>query len=271
MAKRRGVSVEAVPSDAEGGFDVAALERMIDERVRLVAVSHLPTHGGLVNPAAAIGEVTRRHGILYLLDACQSVGQMPIDVDAIGCDMLAATGRKYLRGPRGTGFLYVRRSRLAELEPPFIDQHAAHWTGADRYELRADAKRFENWESYVAGRLGLKAAVDYALEIDVARMWPRIRDLAARLRGELAGVPGVVVRDQGPELSGIVTFTREDQPAAALSARLRARGINTSVTDGPAHLDRHRRTYGPAVRASIHAYNTENELDRLIEAVTGDA
>jgi selenocysteine lyase/cysteine desulfurase len=271
MARHRGVSVEPVPSDAAGGLDVAALERMIDDRVRLVAVTHVPTHGGLVNPAAAIGEVTRRHGVLYLLDACQSVGQMPVDVDAIGCDMLAATGRKYLRGPRGTGFLYVRRRRLSELEPPFVDQRAARWTDARSYSLRDDAKRFENWESYVAGRLGLKAAADYAREVDVALMWPRIRALAATLRAELARLPGVVVRDHGPELSGLVTFTKDDEPAAALSARLRRRGINTSVTDGPAHFDRHRRTYGAAVRASVHAYNTEDELDRLLAAVTEDA
>lgn len=267
MAKRRGVSVEVVPSDDAGGLDVDALERMIDARVKLVAITHVPTHGGLVNPAEAVGAVTRRHGILYLLDACQSVGQLPLDVEAIGCDLLAATGRKYLRGPRGTGFLYVRGARLAELEPPFVDQRAAAWSAPDAYTLRADAKRFENWESFVAGRLGLKAAVDYALDVGVARMWPRIHALAATLRAALADVDGVVVRDHGPELCGIVTFTKADEDAAALAARLRRSGINTSVTDGPAHFDRHRRRYGPAVRASVHAYNTEAEVDRLVRAV----
>jgi cysteine desulfurase / selenocysteine lyase len=267
VARRTGAVVEVVPSDAAGGLDVAALERMIDDRVKLIALNHVPTHGGLVNPAAAVGAVARRHGILYLLDACQSVGQIPLDVEAIGCDMLAATGRKYLRGPRGTGFLWVRRERLAELEPPFIDQHAASWTAAGEFSLRPDARRFENWEFYVAGKLGLAAAVDYARAVDVASMWPRIRELAARLRRELASVDGVVVRDQGPELCGIVTFTTAEEDAAALSARLRARAINTSVADGPAHFDRRRRTYGAAVRASVHAYNTEDELARLVRAV----
>lgn len=271
IARRLGVTVEVVPSDAAGGFDTAALERMIDARVRLIAVTHVPTHGGLVNPATDIGAIARRYGILYLLDACQSVGQMPVDVGAVGCDMLAATGRKYLRGPRGTGFLWVRRERLAELEPPLVDQHAATWTGPDSYVLRADAKRFENWESYVAGRLGLKAAADYATAIGVERMWPRLHSLAADLRRELAAVDGVVVRDRGPELCGIVTFTKADENADALVARLRRRGINTSVTDGPAHFDRHRRRYGAAVRASVHAYNTEDELDRLVSAVAEGA
>ncbi|NBB70141.1 MAG: aminotransferase class V-fold PLP-dependent enzyme [Alphaproteobacteria bacterium] len=267
VARRTGAVVEVVPSDRAGGLDVAALERMIDDRVKLIALNHVPTHGGLVNPAAEIGAVARRHGILYLLDACQSVGQIPLDVEAIGCDMLAATGRKYLRGPRGTGFLWVRRARLAELEPPFVDQHAATWVTADDFALREDARRFENWEFYVAGKLGLAAAADYACAVDVAAMWPRIRDLAARLRRELTAVAGVVVRDQGPELCGIVSFTKADEDAADLSARLRTRSINTSVADGPAHFDRHRRTYGAAVRASVHAYNTEDELAQLVGAV----
>ena len=267
LAERRGVTVEVVPSDAAGGLDVATLERMIDDRVRLIAVTHVPTHGGLVNPAAAIGAVARRHGILYLLDACHSVGQLPLDVEDIGCDMLAASGRKYLRGPRGTGFLYVRRARLAELEPPFVDQRAARWVAADRFAWRADARRFENWESFVAGRLGLAAAVDYALEVGVAAMWPRIRDLAARLREELATIADVTVRDKGAELSGIVTFTHARLDADEIAAHLRAQAINTSVTDGPAHFDRHRRAYGPAVRASVHAYNSDDEVDRLVAAL----
>jgi len=267
VARRTGARVEVVPSDAAGGIDVDALDRMVDDRVRLIALTHLPTYGGLINPAAEVGAVARRHGILYLLDACQSAGQLPLDVEAIGCDMLAGTGRKYLRGPRGTGFLYVRRERLGELDPPLIDQHAARWLGADSYELRPDARRFENWECYVAGKLGLAAAAHYATTIDVARMWPRIRALAAELRARLRALDGITVRDHGPELSGIVTFSSEHEAAGDVASRLQRAGINTAVSDGPAHFDRHRRAYGPVVRASVHAFNTEDELDRLVRAI----
>ncbi|HEV2159656.1 aminotransferase class V-fold PLP-dependent enzyme [Bradyrhizobium sp.] len=270
VAKRTGAVIDVVPSDASGELDVGALERMIDARVKLIAVTWVPTNGGLVNPAAAIGKIARAHGIPYLLDACQAVGQMEVDVEAIGCDMLSATGRKFLRGPRGTGFLYVRRPLLQQLEPPMIDHFAAPWVSRDAYQLRDDARRFENWENNYAARLGLGAAVDYALAIGLGPIEQRCRMLAGRLRSGLASIRGVTIRDLGRSPGAIVSFTVEGYEADAVVRSAAAAGITIGASDpASTRIDAETRALPPVVRASPHYYNTEAEIDRLIGLVAG--
>ena len=268
LARQKGVVVERVPSTAAGDLDVEALERMIDGRVRLIAVTHVPTNGGLVNPAAEIGRIAKAHNILFLLDACQSAGQLELDVQAIGCDLLSATGRKYLRGPRGSGFLYVRKERLEEIEPPVLDLHSAHWVAPERYEMRPDARRFENWEFNYAAVLGLGAAVDYALAWGMPEIERRVVALAADLRTALAEVPGITVQDIGTRKCGICTFTHERLDAATISARLRAQAINTSVSDpNSTLLDATARELPDLVRASVHYFNSGEEIDHFCRAL----
>jgi selenocysteine lyase/cysteine desulfurase len=268
VAKRTGAVIDVVPSDASGELDVDALERMIDERVKLIAITWVPTNGGLVNPAAAIGKIARAHGIPYLLDACQAVGQMAVDVEAIRCDMLSATGRKFLRGPRGTGFLYVRRA--LKLEPPMIDHFAAPWVSRDAYQLRDDARRFETWENNYAARLGLGAAVDYALDIGIAPIEQRCRTLAGRLRSGLAALPGITIRDLGRAPGAIVSFTMDGHEADAIVASAAAAGITIGASDpSSTRIDAERRALPHVVRASPHYYNTEAEVDRLIAQLAG--
>jgi selenocysteine lyase/cysteine desulfurase len=267
LAASRGVQVEVVPDDEHGQLSLDALARLLDAgRVRLVAVNHVPTHDGLINPAAEIGKLARAAGALYLLDACQSVGQLAVDVREIGCDLLSTTGRKYLRGPRGTGFLYVRGSVLDQLEPPFVDLRAADWLGPREYAWRPDARRFETWERFVAGQLGLAAAGAYLLEIGIGAIEERVLALGARLREQLAGVPGITVRDRGLRKCGIVTFTHGTVPAEEIVRRLARDGINVRVSEQTYRFDEGSQPLA-RVRASVHYYNTEDELDRAIAAI----
>jgi selenocysteine lyase/cysteine desulfurase len=268
VCRRTGAVVEPIPDDEHGQLSVEALREALDERVKLVAVTHIPTNGGLINPAEEIGRVTRAAGKPFLLDACQSIGQIPVDVAEIGCDMLSASGRKYLRGPRGTGFLYVRGEVLDRLDPPFLDLHAARWTTRDRYELRPDARRFENWETNYAGKIGLRAAVDYALGQGLDETSGRLRTLAARLRSRLGAIPRVTVRDKGARKGGVVTFTVDGVAPDAIQHQLAERRINvTFSTVASTRLDMEARGLDRVVRASVHYYNSEDEVDRFVDEI----
>jgi cysteine desulfurase / selenocysteine lyase len=266
VCRRVGATIEVLPNDEHGQVSVDALREALDERVKLVAITHAPSHGGLVNPAAAIGRVTRSAGVPYLLDACQSVGQLDVNVDDIGCDFLCATGRKYLRGPRGTGFLYVRRNWLERLEPPFIDLQAARWTTRSTYELRADARRFESWESSIAAKLGLGTAVEYALSWGLESITDRVRALAAGLRARLRALPRVDVLDTGEEQSGIVTFNVAGVAADEVRKALADQQIHVGlIARNRLEMDVHRLEW--VVRASVHYFNTEDEVERLCAAL----
>jgi selenocysteine lyase/cysteine desulfurase len=270
LARRLGVEIVRAPDLPEGGVDPDAVRALVRRRPpTLVAITWIPTNSGLVQPVAAIGEVCRAAGVPYLVDACQAVGQMPVDAPAIGCDYLAATSRKFLRGPRGIGFLYVADHALTGgAYPLLVDMHGATWSDPDRFELTPDARRFESWEVASALVLGLGAAAAYALDVGLETARDRARALAAYARARLAELPGVRVLDRGAELCAIVTAEPAGRPGAEIKLALRARGINTSSPGrDDAVIDMDEKGARSAIRISPHYYNTAGEIDAAVEAL----
>jgi len=263
-----GIAVEVLPSDSTGRVDPGALQEMLDDRVRLVSLVHVPTNSGLVNPVREVVDLAHGAGALVLLDACQSVGQLAIDVADLGVDALSATGRKWLRGPRGTGFLYVAPHLLHDMEPFAADLRGATWTSATEYRLRDDAARFELWEHDVAGRLGFRVAVEHLLGLGPEEVEKTVRGLAAHLRTNLTDVPGVELREQGDDLSGIVSFTMDGLAAGQIRDSLAASAVTVSVSGAATTLlDMQARGLQDVVRASPHYFVTEAQLDHAVESV----
>jgi cysteine desulfurase/selenocysteine lyase len=263
-----GIEVRVIPNDENGNFSLTALEEAISPRVKLIAVTHIASTTGGMLPIVDIGRIARRQGVLYLLDACQTAGQAPIDVKEIGCDMLSVNGRKFLRGPRGTGFLYVRKDVQDRLRLLLMDGHSIASIDEKGFRARDDARRFELYEKNRAVVLGLGAAIDYALNIGVDRIWQRVQDLAGSMRRQLRAIDGVVVHDRGEQQCGIVTFSVRGLEAVAVKSELAARRINVSVGKASSTLyfmNRHHLM--SVVRASVHYYNTEEEIGEMCEAI----
>ncbi|MBW0448101.1 aminotransferase class V-fold PLP-dependent enzyme [bacterium M00.F.Ca.ET.228.01.1.1] len=268
VAQRAGVSIEVIPSDASGAVDPQALEAILDDRVRLIALTWLPANGGLINPAAAIGRVARRHGIPYFIDAAQAVGQLPVDVVEVGCDVLSGAGRKALRGPRGTGLLYVRQDFLSRLTPAFVDTRSAPLDLNGEPVLRNDAAQFESAEASLALRCGLANALQEALDIGIDNIRARIDGIAKALRVQLADIPGVTVLDQGVERSGLVAFNVVGLDALSVQRSLAAQGISIGSNGvGYTPMDMAFRGLEQIARASVSYLTTELEIGKLLEGI----
>lgn len=270
LARRLGVEIVRARDLPEGGVDPASIARLADHpRCRLVVMSWVPTNAGTVQDAHAVGAICESLGVPYIVDACQVVGQLPVDVRALRCDFLAATGRKFLRGPRGIGFLYVSDRVLQRgAYPLYVDMHGAKWMAADDFQLTGEARRFENWEFAYALVLGLGAAASYALEAGTGAMH-RTQALARALRERLATIENLQLMDRGSETSAIVTVAA-DRDSSALVRKLRALGVNTSAScreDGVIDMDDKQRA--SVLRLSPHYYNTEGELDAAVSALAG--
>ena len=265
LEQEKQIEIRVVPNDLKGHFIIGNWENAIDEQVKLIALTHVPTNSGMVAPAEAIGMLAQKHDILYLVDACQSIGQMPFDVKKIGCDFASATSRKYLRGPRGLGFLYVKQERLDLLEPSWMDMLYADWNTERGYQLHKSARMFEHWEKPYALIMGFSKAVELANELGMENIWIRIQELADYTRDQLSTLNGIHLHDIGVQQCGIISFTRENWASEDLKQALSQRKINSSVS-GPfsTRLDTLKRNLNAVNRVSVHYYNTKEEVDRFI-------
>jgi cysteine desulfurase/selenocysteine lyase len=258
-----GFHPEPIPSSPSGAVDVTAFQAMLDARVKLVSLVHVPTNGGLVNPVAPLAAAARSVGAVVLLDACQSLGQLPVGLD--GVHAVSGTGRKWLRGPRGTGVLAVRG-----LRPRLIDGRAALWESLDTFTVQPNAKAFELWEYSVADRLGLIAAARYALSLGIHDIAAEVSTRASLTRQLLAELPGVSVHDLGDERCGIVSFAVAGHSAEEVRDYLWDNGVAVSVTyDTSTQYDMTRRGIEKLVRASPHYFVSTDEIARFAEILSG--
>ena len=270
LAARHGVEVVRAHDLPEGGVDPDHVRSLLEARPhRLVAMTWIPTNSGLVQDLASVGVAAERAGVPFLVDACQAVGQMPIDVASLRCDYLSATGRKFLRGPRGIGFLYVSDRALARGDHPLhVDMRGARWTGPSSYRPVEDATRFQEWELPYALVLGLGAAAGYAGSVGLSRIQERAWGHAADLRRRLAALPGARVLDRGRERSAIVTVAFEGRDPSEVAAGLRSRGINTNASLREyALIDFDDKQVEGALRLSPHYYNAPEEIEAAVAAI----
>ena len=273
LQKRLGIRIAHIDNAPEGGVDMNDLEYKLNKlKPRLLAITHIPTNSGLVQPVHAIAKIYRNYSesqddtTCYILDACQSAGQMKLDVDALQCDFLSVTARKFLRGPRGTGFLYISDRALQQgLEPMFIDMRGAEWISKDIYQVREDATRFEDWEFAYALVLGTSAAIEYCLAIGEDKIWQQVKYLSNLMRDELSSISNLRLLDRGPETGALVTFHVKNQQPRYIVEELLKHKINVVPSyRGFAVLDFDEKQVEWAIRASPHYYNTADEVHEFV-------
>ena len=266
LARRKSLRIVTIPAGEDGLISLNHLEQSINARTKLIALTHIASQRGDIQPAPSIGEIARKHNVLFLLDACQSVGQINLDTKEINCDFLCGSGRKYLRGPRGTGFLFVKSKTLKILEPIFLDLHSATWNDVESYEFAKSARMFECWERNVAAMIGLATAVEYLSTLGVVAVENRIKQLSSSLTAGLSKLKDVNVLEKSNFRSGIVTFTKGGIDATNLKEKLSKVNINISVCKKEnARLDLGKESTGDVNRASLHYYNTQQEISRFLQ------
>lgn len=265
LKRDKGINIITIPVGENGPIDIQKLEDSISKKTKLVAVTHMPTSSGAIAPVGAIGEITKQHDILYMVDTCQSIGHYPTFVDELHCDFLTGTSRKYIRGPRGLGFLYARKSIYKDLDPFMLEAMGAEWQSTDSYELNYTSKMFEAFEKPYAFMMGLQEAVKYANNLGIENIWSRITDLSTYARSLFAQHKELSLQDgKGKELSGIITLTIKNKSSLEIQEELKRNKINISICKPFTSLtDMQNKGLDSSCRLSLHYYNTKEEVERV--------
>ena len=268
LKKEKGIEIIIIGGDEASPININELENAIDSKVKLIAITHMPTSGGVIAPVKEIGKIAKENGVLYLVDTCQSIGQCPVSVDELQCDFLNATSRKYLRGPRGLGFLYVRKSILPTLDPFSFEMLGAEWKSQDRYDLNFSSKMFETYEKPYAFLMGFSAAIKYANHLGIEQIWQRILELSTYLREQLKNVPGVKLYDGSGLRSGIISLTKDGVDPFKMHKQLQDKRINSSVLyQFTSLLEMQKKNLVNGNRLSVHCYNTKPEIDIIVSEI----
>lgn len=268
VAKTKGVEIRVADPAPGGGINLDHLVSLIDRRTRLISISHMPSSSGEINQVAAVGKIANSRNILYQLDACQSAGHIPVSIEEIGCDIMTGTARKFLRGPRGIGFLYVNEKARSQMEPVVLTNQSAEWTSKDAYTLRSDARVFEAWERSVVNQLGFSAAIRYLLDLGVEKATGQIAANATYLRKCLPDIPGVTVECPEHATSAIITLNKGGFAPATIKQTLEQQGIAVQVASVVhTRLDLEARGIESAVRISPHYYSSKEDMDGFMSAL----
>jgi len=270
LYRRFGVQTIRVNNLENGELDLVHMERLIREHnPRLVSITHVPTNTGKVQDVESVGTLCESYDILYIVDACQSAGQMPLDIEKIKCDFLNVTGRKFLRGPRGTGFLFISdRVLKMGLTPLRLDGWSANWVAPNQFDFHESARRYEVYEQSYSCTLGLKEAIRYANDIGLDKIYAYNQELLTRLRSNLAAHGDILFLDEGENLVNIFTFQKKGATKSEIEKALTENEVYfSSAFRGNALIDFDKKGVDWAIRISPHYFNTMEEIDKVSEII----
>jgi cysteine desulfurase / selenocysteine lyase len=272
-AKLNDFKVCVIKCDINGSFLIEEIENKLKEGAKLIAISHAVAHGSIINPVEEIGKLAKKYGAYYIVDGCQTVGQIKVDVQSIQCDAYMTTGRKWLCGPRGTGFLYVKSSsqmRTTQLDLASADLIFDDNLNLIRIEVRNDAKQFELWEKSFANLLGLSSAIEECLESKIEVISVKIQELSNKLRFAASSNENIKLIGKTISLSGILGFYLDDYSKESYVQnefdKFDLRISTMSDWDCPMHFPKN--GANKIFRLSPHFYTDNDTIEKACEIIS---